>query len=468
MKPQFTLKRSSIVSIALKWIGGLWALSLVLSLPVHAQSISRDDQDAFIRERLIESILLMDRHFRIQETGQYLDYVRIGKDDHSHVPSSIAATGVGMVSLALGDALGVIDNAEAKAIKTLRNLLNRDRESGFTVDRSPSGWYPHFIDARTGKTRKASEGKYSTIDTALLAAGTAIAARYFSAKSFSSGKGESRVFTLAGRLVGGVRWSKSIHNVERGLIHLIFKGREETKLRNVFANPFDEYAILPCIAMRGEQMAGRIGPAHKLFRRHYSDAKNLPMRDINGVSVISKPSGNFIAHFTHLFAFYYCNSFANQRAYRDELRQLASADRAHFVAAGNGTFPPTVWGLGAGSEIRFESEEVQSTRIKSIGYGVNHLEKNPHHTGSPSIMAGFAPLFRYGQKGDPIPDLMALWRNNMCRYDHKDIGFLWRCSARNANLKVQKVEAVDFSTYLLGLAGRDNAFGLAFFRHFNL
>lgn len=441
---------------------------LISSSAALAENTERTRQDAFVRERLIDTVLLFDRHFRVPETGQYLDFVRIGKTDHTGVPSSIAATGIGLVSLAVGDALGVIDNAEEKAVKTLLNLLNRDKTSGFKIDRSPSGWYPHFIDARTGTTTKASSGKYSTIDTALLAAGTAIAARYFNAKSFSSGEGESRVFRLGGAIVGGVRWSKSIHSVKRGLIHLVFKGREEQELERIFANPFDEYAILPCIAMRGEQLAGRIGPAHELFKLHYSNADELPMKDINGQSVISKPSGNFIAHFTHLFAFYYCNTFANQASYRRELRELAAADRAHFSVTGGGKFPTSLWGLGAGSQIRFASEGLKDTKVKSIGYGVNHLNKNPNNTASPAIMAGFAPVYRSGQEGDPIPDLMRLWDTNTCRYNHEGLGFLWRCSARKPELQVEKVEAVDFSTYLLGLAGRDPAFGLAFFRHFNL
>ena len=425
---------------------------------------SRKEVQKFVRDRLTDSILLMDKHFRVPKTGQYLDFVRIGEKDHSKVPSSIAATGIGLVSLAMGDALGIVENAEEKAIHTLRNLLNRDKKSGFEIDRSRNGWYPHFVDPLTGETRKASEGKYSTIDTALLSAGTAIAARYFSAKSFTRGEGESRVFLLGGQLVGRVRWSSAIKDVDRGLVHLVFNGDEETPLENVFATPFDEYAMLPCIAKRGEQLAGRQGPAHDLFSKHYSNADKLPMNDFQGHPVIGKRNGNFIAHFTHLFVYYYCNDVNRQGSYRTSLREMASADRKHFQTEGKDLFPKHLWGLGAGAEIKFDDKG----EVRYSAYGVNHLQKNSNNTASPAIMAGLAPVFNRRDDDDPILDLYKLWKTRTCVYEHEKIEFLWRCSARNTNLKVKRVEAVDFSTYLLGLAGRDRAIGMAFFRHFNL
>lgn len=438
---------------------------LLLGFMGTSNSAHADDaQRTFTRERLIEAIQLMDRHFRVEKTGQYLDAIRIGDKTQSNIPSSIAATGIGLVTLALGDALGVIDNAEEKVLKTLRNLVNLDKTSGFSIKRSKSGWYPHFVDPLTGTPTLGSQNKFSTIDTALLAAGAAMAARYFNAKSFTSGAGESRIFRLTGRVVGRVRWRTAIKDVDRGLVHLIFKGRDETPSQRVFATPFDEYAILPCIAMRGEQLAGRRGKAHALFEKHYQNADELPMIDVEGISVIAKPGGSVTAHFTHQFAYFYCNRFNGQRAYRKEMRELAQADRAHFRNTPVKNVPHFLWGLGAGAEVKFNDDG----SVKRTGYGVNNLKKNPHNTASPAIMAGFAAAYRSGEKGDPIVDLQKLWQTNTCRYEHQGLGFLWRCSTRNPDLKVKRVEAVDFSTYILGLAARDRAFGMPFFRNFNL
>ena len=452
------------------------ALALGLALAVcFVRPAQAGDEDRFVRARLVEAIRLLDT-FRVERSGQYLDAVRIGAEDQDGLPSSIAATGIGLVSLAMADALGLDPRAEEKAVHTLRNLVGDDATSGFSIPRSRRGWFPHFVDARTGEPTWGSQGKFSTIDTALLAAGTAIAARYFNARSFTRGEGESDVWRLGGRVVGGVRWASAIKSVERGLVHLVFKGEAEEELMNVFANPFDEYAVLPCMAMRGEQLGHVTGPAHALFTRHYSRAQDLPMIDFEGTSVIAKPSGNPIPHFTHLFPWFYCNAFNTQGAYARELRELTRADRAWFarrrlerpMRTAAGGFPVELWGLGAGAEVKFRTEGPRRGEVARTGYGVNSLARNPHDTASPAIMAGLASVFRNGDPGDPVRDLMRLWERGTCRYEHEGIPFLWRCSARDPALKVRKVEAVDFSTYLLGLAARDPAFGMPFLRNFNL
>ena len=437
----------------------------LVSASAHAADPTPDEKRRFVRERLVDAVLLMDRHFRVRETGQYLDAITVGAPGQGG-DASTAATGIGLVSLALGDALGVIPDAEAKAEKTLRNLLSIDRDTGFRVPRSRGGWYPHFIDARTGAPSGGSVGKVSTIDTALLAAGAAIAARYFNAKSYANGRGESEIFRLTGRVVGGVRWQSAIKDVDRGLVHLLFFGEEEVEWQGIYANPFDEYAIIPCIAMRGEQMGGVTGPAHETFFRHYARDRDLPTRDYAGVPVVAKPSGAFVPHFTHLFAFYYCNAFSTQPRFRRQLRDLARADRRHFAPGGPnnaGERPAHLWGLGAGTEVTFEADGVLGSR-----YGVNALEDNPNNTASPAIMAGFAPMWRPGARNDPMVDLHDLWRRDVCRYAHRGLGFLWRCSARDPSIRVKRVEAIDFSTMILGLAARHPKIGMAFFRHFNL
>ena len=453
---------------------GLTALSVLafagLTITANAQdgvpqSPTTEQLEQFTHDRLADALRLMDEHFRVEETGQYLDFVTIGSETQPEdTPSSIAATGIGLVSLAVGDALGIIEGAEAKAVLTLENLLGLDEESGFDVPRSPDGWYPHFIDPRTGEPADSSENKWSTIDTALLSAGTAIAARYFSAKSFSAGKGESRVFELGGQLVGQVRWRDAIKSVDDGLVHLTFIGDDEPGSDEIFATPFDEYAIVPCMAMRGEQLANLQGPAHDLFIRHYNDASTLPVNDYAGFDVIGKPNDGFVSHFTHQFVFNFCNAMSGQEAYRDAMRDLAGADRAYFEEHSGGQFDPSLWGLGAGSEVKFNPDGT----VESTAYGVTHIAKNPNDTASPAIIAGFAPLWAPGDEGDPMVDLYDLWSREVCDYDHEELGFLWRCSAREPSIKVERVEAVDFSTMILGLAGRHPNIGLAFFRHFNL
>ncbi len=444
----------------------LICLLLIFSFPAAAQTPPRATLDAFTRDRLADAILLMDRHFRVPETGQYFDFIEIGRGNPPGAPSSIAATGLGLMSLAIGDAMGILPDAEAKAATTLRHLTGRGSYAPFTVTRSPSGWYPHFIDPMTGAPVNGSEDKFSTIDTALLAAGAATAARYFSAKSFAEGRGPSEVYVLGRDLIDSVQWARSIKSVERGLLHLVFYGHEERESENVFANPFDEYVMLPCLAMRAERMGGAIGPAHALFQRHYSDAAAFPMAARGDQTLVAKPSGYVPAHFTHQFAYFHCPEIGDQPAFHDELLELAAADRAFFAnrraALPDAPFPEALWGHGAGTEVRFDADG----RVEDQGYGVARIDENPHDTASPAIMAGFAPLWRSGAPGDPMLDLYRLWQDGTCRYDHAGLGFLWRCSARLPDHGVTRVEAVDFSTYILGLAGRDPALGMDFLRLF--
>ncbi|MDC0116034.1 hypothetical protein OAH97_00980 [Octadecabacter sp.] len=443
---------------------------LSMSLTAQAQDATAsqptpEQLEQFTHNRLVDALLLMDRHFRIEETGQYLDVIGIGDEEQSHdIPSSIAATGIGLMTLAVGDSLGVIEDAEAKAIVTMEHLLGIDDQLGFDIPRSDDGWYPHFIDPRTGTPSESSENKWSTIDTALLAAGSAIAARYFSGKSFSEGRGESRVFTLGGQIVGQIVWRNAIKSVDDGLIHLTFVGDDEPGSDNIFATPFDEYAMLPCIAMRGEQLASLQGPAHDLFIRHYNDVATLPVSAYDEFEVIGKPNRGFVAHFTHQFVYNFCNAMSGQAAYQDAMRDLAGADRAYFQNTSAGQFDPSLWGLGAGSEVKFASDGT----VERTGYGVAHIEKNPNDTASPAIMAGFAPLWDAGEPGDPMVDLYDLWSRDVCSYDHLGLQFQWRCSARNPDISVERVEAIDFSTMIMGLAGRHPKIGTAFFRHFNL
>ncbi|MEM8848980.1 MAG: hypothetical protein AAGE03_02985 [Pseudomonadota bacterium] len=421
--------------------------------------------DAFVRDRLTESVMLMDQHFRVSETGQYYDFIQIGQPQPANAPSSIAATGLGLISLAIGDALNLIPDAEAKAATTLRHLTGRGAHPGFELIRSPSGWYPHFIDPLTGVPVNGSEEKFSTIDTALLAAGAATAMRYFAAKSYAEGRGASEVHALARELIDTVDWNHAIKSVDRGLLHLVFYGPEERPSENVFANPFDEYVMLPCLAMRAERLMGYVGPAHELFQRHYSDAAAFPMVARGEQTLVAKPSGYIPAHFTHQFAFFHCPEIGDQPAFRAELFELAAADRAFFDARraeASGTFPAALWGHGAGTEIRFRPDG----SLDGQGYGVARVDENPHDAASPAIMAGFAPLWRSGEPGDPMTDLYELWQAETCRYDHAGLGFLWRCSAREPQHAVARVEAVDFSTYVLGLAARDRDLGIGFLRLF--
>nr|CAX68951.1 uncharacterized hypothetical protein conserved in bacteria [uncultured bacterium] len=90
-------------------------------------------------------------------------------------PASIAATGFGLASIAIGAAHGWISykDAHTRIQKTLETLKSNDTHR--------NGFFYHFLDPETGKRSWNSE--VSSIDTALLAAGMLLASTYFSGTS---------------------------------------------------------------------------------------------------------------------------------------------------------------------------------------------------------------------------------------------------------------------------------------------
>jgi hypothetical protein len=91
-----------------------------------------------------------------------------GKDDYT--AASTAATGYGLVALAIGIEHGWLSYSEAaaRARTTLRFLLAMPHQHG---------WMMHFVDSRNGRRIWGSE--YSSIDTALLVAGAIVCGQYF-------------------------------------------------------------------------------------------------------------------------------------------------------------------------------------------------------------------------------------------------------------------------------------------------
>ncbi len=431
-------------------------LRIFLFVLLSATSVKADVIDDFVASRLRDAVLVYDQALRNAETGQYLDSLRLDEKTGSPI-SSIAATGMGLISLAIGDAAGIIPDAETKAEITLKHLLGVDQSTGFRVDRSGSGWYRHWFNVNTGKPPKGNKDKFSTIDTAILGAGAAILSSYLRDKAAKSNMPVPKAAQLAQELVASINWSTAIRDPKRGSIHLVFYGADERPTKNVATIPFDEYALLPCMAAGHEAAQGREGVATKAWRTHFDMVDDLPMSDYDDLTLLGKPTGNVPSHFTHQFAFYLCGAYARDPAFLEELRELREADRRWFAKEGA---QPGLWGLGAGSEVVFDEDG----KVLKYRYGVSRLGKNPNGTASPAIMAGFLPVDSADGKQETLTELKTLWNDGSCRYEHEGLGFLWRCSPKDTSLRVRRLEAIDFSTWMLGLATAHPEIGLEFFQ----
>lgn len=92
-------------------------------------------------------------------------------DDDPRTVGSIAATGFGLVALAIGVERGWIERSATyeRVRTTLDFFLNRMTNE--------HGWFYHFVDVRTGE--RVWECEVSSIDTALFLAGALFAGAYF-------------------------------------------------------------------------------------------------------------------------------------------------------------------------------------------------------------------------------------------------------------------------------------------------
>jgi len=79
-------------------------------------------------------------------------------------------------------------------------------------------------------------------------------------------------------------------------------------------------------------------------------------------------------------------------------------------------------------------------------------------------MAGFLAVDEDRGRTDILAALEGLWANGHCRYDHAGLSFMWRCAPRAPEQRVTRVEGVDFSTWMLGLAAAHPKLGIEFFQ----
>ena len=110
------------------------------------------------------------RRVGVGGVGLYYDHYFLPDNQGNDGTISIGSTGFGMVTVCIGNALGLISNEEAARLtsETLDALLGK--VEGFVPTRSPNGFFAHFLNPENGTAEKNSE--ISTVDTALLAAGS--------------------------------------------------------------------------------------------------------------------------------------------------------------------------------------------------------------------------------------------------------------------------------------------------------
>lgn len=382
-------------------------------------------RDTFIAERLQSSLKAYD--LMRNAIGVYADAVKF---DGNEVPCSVAAVGMGLVSLCVADAAGYDADAETKALQTIRTFAGKT--DGFSPARNPvNGFFRHWLDMNTGA--RAWNSEYSSIDSGILIAGVLFCKTYFSSNT--------EIGNLADSLYLSIRWADTIGNVDQGEIWMVF---DEAGHGSLPAVPFNEYMITAWLA-RNDARNNILATA--LWEKHYADPAALPKKTYEGYELLTDWN-HFLSNFVIQFPYYLCHHFTVSAAYGDYLTHAKDADKKWWEL--NTDQPAYVWGTGAGPALS--------------GYNADSFDGNSGKICSPQILSGFLPINPAG-----LDDLKNLWNSGLGRYTlpGTDDQVLWRFSIKNPTWTADGAAGVDWSTMVFGLAAHPDALGISFFSRYN-
>ncbi|MFN7263132.1 MAG: hypothetical protein ACK5UJ_04935 [Pseudobdellovibrionaceae bacterium] len=394
------------------------------------------------QELLRQSLHFYNDAFRDPQSGQYLDAISLQRGAVRETNSSIASTGMGLVSLALGDATGDIAQAQVLAVQTLSRLLNPAYSK-----RSSAGWFRHWFNAHDGSDNSMSRADgYSTVDTAILAAGAVLSANYFRERKKDP---KNSLQIVANRLLQSVRWASAISDADLGKLYLNYD--LQTEKPQLSTSKFNEYILVACMGKLAEEKRGEFGPMSRFWRRHYAQTSLLPKKIFRtkseSIELLTDYPLYFLSSFTIQFAYYLCGDVNSSPDYRRYFKNAMRADRAWFRQQSiNRT---GYWGLGAGQALNDQ-------------YAANAISKNPDLIVSPHIIAGFIPA-----APEVLRDLLRLQKDNLCTYSYGEHKFLWRCTLLDFNNRLDRVQSIDFSSMFLGLAVLHPSVGGSFYRTYS-
>ena len=363
--------------------------------------------------------------------GMYRDSkLFTGTDYH---PISISNTGMGLIALCIADAMGWESDAKSKIIKTLASI--NGNTAGFRPDRTPNGYFRHFINVTTGDQEWDSE--YSTIDTAILMAGALFAEKYFN---------DTNVSSSVHNLLKSIDFIAAIADDTTGKIYLSIDAFGQG-LNNSITSPYSEYMLVAWLAKNTGNDVNEI--AENLWNNFYSNPSNLPKINYENIDLLTDSTTRFLSSFVHQFNYYLCNYFTTSTAYLNYFKNSLTADKAWW---NNVDGSSSEWGLGAGSSI-------------STSYHADAINNNPDVIVSPHIIAGYIPINLSSKN-----DLIYLWNNNLGTYNLPSANsakVLWRYSKINSTWMPNEIIGVDYALMLFGISVLPEYLGARFFEKYN-
>ncbi len=428
------------------------ALIIVLSLVLNGSILSAQE-DTRLTEIFRNSYSVYE-NLR-SDVGMYqskLDLV----NNASLINASIAVNGMALVTVCVADKMGWITNGADLVIETLETMLGRT--AGFTPDRNPAGFYPHFFNKNTG-ARASGTSEYSTVDNAVFIAGTLFCKTYF--KNHPKG---AVIATLADELWDGYDWSKVVvdpaTDANGGGMYL--STDDDGNGAGNITRPYNEYILVAWMALNQEKESLNDGPAHRLWNNWFDKTANLYKVSYAGYDMLTVKRLVYQAEHTYQMPYYLCNFYTTNKGtdeqgnygYLHYMSNTVHADKAWFQ--NNTTAQTYEWGMSAGSGI----DPATGDLTKSY-YSVDAIDDNPYHIVSPHTLAAFMPV--NPQSKD---DLLLLYENNKGVYGlpwDRNKKIIWRYSLKEPTWEAPRVQGVDYAPFIFGVASLPEYCGADFF-----
>ncbi|QFT89134.1 hypothetical protein FIU87_10790 [Bacillus sp. THAF10] len=303
---------------------------------------------------------------RNPRTGLYADgYMTLGENPDYR--SSIAATGVGLISLAIADEEGWDEQASEKALITLKGVSG-EIEGCHVAKDEETGFFAHFVDMESGENLHS---EYSTIDTTLLITGALFAGKQFQDK-------EPRILEMAEKLLYSIDWSIVVADKDKGVINMISKDG-----KGIAPLPaFNEYVMVSYLALLGKPEDQSI---QDLWHNNFAEDKidQLSQEDFRGLAVLNDHPGAFLSSFVHQFPYYLVPEYADSKTYHHYFNNACLADRLKWKELDD--VPSYIWGYGAGPNDGLVDM-----------YHADKINNAPHNIASSYIIGGYLPVYPAG------------------------------------------------------------------------
>ncbi len=334
-------------------------------MPTNTYEALPSQVKAFFDRQYKDSYALFEAS-RHPKTGLYADgYMTLGENPDFR--SSIAATGVGLISLAVADKEGWDEHAAKKALITLKAVSGEI--DGCRVARDEkSGFFAHFVDMETGENL---DSEFSTIDTTLLVTGALFAGKHFAEK-------EPKIMEMAEELLSSIDWNIVVADKDNGVIHMISKNGE-----GIAPLPaYNEYVMVSYLALLGRPDDEDI---KALWLNNFAEDKinKLPQEDFRGLAVLNDHPGAFLSSFVHQFPYYLVPEYAESKTYLEYYKNACLADRMKWTELED--VPSYIWGYGAGPNDGLFG-----------GYHADRINDAPHNIASSYIIGGYLPVYPAG------------------------------------------------------------------------